>query len=191
MKLLGRLIKLVVVTIVILVTVDLALVFGFAHYRPPIPKADAIIVLGAAINTPALYNRTMEGLRLYEDGKADELVLSGGKIAAADISEAQYMEKVIKQNADPLPLYVKEDQSHTTYENIRNSRQVLDGKQNIIIVSDRYHLARAVLTAKRAGFKDVSWSAPDPNYYSARELRYYYFREVAAMLSYIPYFIFG
>jgi len=190
-KWLWRTIKYLILIFLLLVAVDLALVAGFAHWRRPIPKTDAIIVLGAAINTPALYNRTLEGLRLYEQGKAGEMVLSGGKIATADISEAQYMEKIIRQNSDPPPPYMMDDQSHTTYENIRNSRKILAGKDSIVVVSDQFHLARAVLTAKRAGFKHVYWSAPAPDYYSPRELDYYYFREAVAMFNYLPHFIFG
>lgn len=138
----------------------------------------------------------MEGLRLYQDGKADRLVLSGGKISDSDISEAQYMEKVIKRFSDQPVEYILEDQSHSTYENIRNSKQKLqeagigtDG--SIVIVSDEFHLARGVLLAKRAGFETVYWSAPEPDYYSDKDLRFYYFREFMAMLNYLPKFIFG
>ncbi len=173
---------------------DLVLVFGFAHWRLNIPKADAVIVLGAAINTPALYNRTLEGLHLYEQGKADVMVLSGGKIAEADISEAQYMQKVIKSNitpGGPPPVLILEDQSHNTFENIHNSLQQLGEKKDVIIVSDQFHLARAVLIAKRAGFRHVYWSAPWPTYFSVQELRYYYVRELTAMITYLPKFIKG
>ncbi len=191
MKWFKRLIKVAAALFVMLVALDGLLVFGMAHYRRDIPKTDAVIVLGAAIYTPALYNRTLEGLHLYQAGKAEEMVLSGGKIASSDISEAEYMEQVVQANSDPLPKYVLEDQSHSTYENIRNAKQKLAGKASIIIVSDQFHLARAVLLAKREGFDHVYWSAPQPNYYRRQELRFYYIRELFAMLSYIPKFIRG
>ncbi len=191
MKWTKRAIKIIVCIAVIVVALDAALVFGMAHYRRNIKKADAILVLGAAIYTPALYNRTLEGLNLYQNGKADEMVLSGGKIASADISEAEYMEKVVKANSTVLPQYVLEDQSHNTYENIINSKKKLGGKTRVVIVSDRFHLARAVLMAKREGYDEVYWSAPDPSYYSEKELRFYYFRELVAMISYLPHFIKG
>jgi uncharacterized SAM-binding protein YcdF (DUF218 family) len=170
---------------------DAAIIWGVAHSRPEIKHADAIIVLGAAINTPALINRTKEGLQLYEQGKADVMVLSGGKIAEEDISEAEFMEKVIKKNEHGDVNYILEDQSHNTYENIHNSQAKLEKKDSVIIVSDAFHLARGVLIAKRAGFKDVYWSAPSSGYYSRSELRYYYFREFVAMINYLPRFIFG
>jgi uncharacterized SAM-binding protein YcdF (DUF218 family) len=170
---------------------NFALIWGIAHTRPEIKHADAIIVLGAAINTPALTNRTKEGLEIYEQGKADVMVLSGGKIADTDISEAQFMEKVIKKNMREDVNYILEEDSHNTYENSQNSKAKLEGKDSVIVVSDAFHLARAVLMAKRAGFEEVYWSAPSSGYYSRPELRYYYLREFVAMINYLPKFVFG
>lgn len=191
MKLFKFIFKLVIVLVGLLVVADMALITVVAHWRPEIKKADAIIVLGAAINTPALYNRTLEGLHLYEQGKADVMILSGGKISDSDISEAQYMEKVIKKNATTTVAYILEENSHNTYQNIGNSKAKLGDKDSVIIVSDEFHLARAVMLAKRAGFKTVYWSAPKPEYYKTSELRRYYFREFAAIIGYIPKFIKG
>ncbi len=175
----------------ILLVLDAALIWGVAHSRPEIPHADAIIILGAAINTPALTNRTTKALELYEQGRADVMVLSGGKIADADISEAQFMEKVINKRAKQKANYILEENSHNTYENIQNSAAKLEGKNSVIVVSDAFHLARAVLMAKRAGFDDVYWSAPSSGYYRRDELRFYYLREFVAMINYLPKFIFG
>ncbi len=179
------------VILVTLVALDAALIWGVAHSRPEIKHADAVIILGAAINTPALTNRTKEALELYEQGKADVMVLSGGKIADADISEAEFMEKVIKKNANGEVNYILEEESHSTYDNINNSKAKLEGKSSVIVVSDAFHLARAVLMAKRAGFEDVYWSAPSSGYYRRDELRFYYLREFVAMINYLPKFIFG
>ncbi len=195
MKIFKRVLIAIVVIVGALAALDALLIWGIAHSRPEIKHADAIIVLGAAINTPALTNRTKEGLELYEQGKADIMVLSGGKIADADISEAQFMEKVIKKNAKGDVNYIIEDQSHNTYDNIKNSREKLKeklgDKESVIVVSDAFHLARAFLMAKRAGFETVYWSAPSSGYYSRPELRFYYLREFMAMINYLPKFIFG
>lgn len=192
LKIVGALIAALVVSFVL---ADAGLVWGIAHSQPEIKHSDAVIVLGAAINTPALHNRTIEGLQLYEQGKADAMVLSGGKIADADISEAEYMEKVIKKNTDKPVKYILEDQSHSTYENIRNSKSKLKAAgyktDSVIVVSDAFHLARAFLMAKRAGFKDVYWSAPNSDIYPRNELGFYYIREFVAMINYLPKFIFG
>ncbi len=193
-------IKTILSTIAIIVglilAINAALIWGIAHNQPELDqKADAVIVLGAAINSPSLKNRTLEGLEIYEQGKAEIMILSGGKIADPDISEAEYMEKVIKKNAAGEVNYVLEEDSHSTYESIVNAKRKLaeinPDADSIIIVSDSYHLARAVLLAKRLGFETVYWNSPSSGYYERGVLRYYYFREFAAMLNYIPKFIFG
>lgn len=189
MKWFKRTIYILVCVAMLALVLNAALIFGFAHYRPEIKKADAIIVLGAAINSKAAQNRAMEGLRLYEDGKAEVIVASGGKIADSDISEAQYMKKVIDKKAKSQAKVILEDKSGNTRENIKNSKEKLPDAKSVIIVSDAFHLARGVMLAKNAGFEEVSWSSPNPNYYPKEELRYYYFREFFAMLNYLPIFL--
>src|SRR5581483_4800635 len=106
------------VAVVTVVIIDLAVVMFFAFYRRPIAKADAIVVLGAAINTPSLYNRSLQGLKLYRAGDAPEIVVSGGQDFAGSQTEAAYMQKVILQNSKSAVPIVAEDQSHSTYENL-------------------------------------------------------------------------
>lgn len=189
MKYLFRVIKFVFIFIVLLLVIDAVLIFSFAHWHPEIKKADAIIVLGAAINSKAATNRAVEALRLYEQGKAPVIVASGGKIADPDISEASYIKKVVRKNSEKEINVITEDQSSNTYENIKNSKAKIPDAKSAIIVSDQFHLARGVLLAIRNGFWPVYWSAPSDSYYGKETLRYYYFREFVAILNYIPKFI--
>lgn len=196
MKLFFRILKYFFSLVGAIILLNALFIYGVAHKQPNFEHADAAIILGAAINTPALSNRTKTALDLFQEGKVDRLVLSGGKIADSDISEAQYMEKVINRFSEENVTYILEDQSHNTYENIRNSKQkLLEAGQgtdsSVVIVSDEFHLARGVLMAKREGFETVYWKAPEPSYYSVKDLRFYYMREFFAMFSYIPKFIFG
>ncbi len=169
---------------------DALAILLIANWAPELKKADAIIVLGAAINTPALKNRTEQGLKVYEQGLANTIVFSGGKISDSDISEAEFMKKIAEKKGIEANI-ILEDQSHSTYENIFNSKKLLPESDSVIIISDNFHLARAVLVAKRAGFQDVQWSGPDEKYYSKESSRFYYAREFVAMISYLPKFIFG
>lgn len=190
-----KILKLVIALVLAFAVIDAGLVWGIAHWQPEVKHADSVIILGAAINTPALRNRTLEGLQLYQQGKADTMLLSGGKIADADISEAEYMQRVIKKNTDKPVKYILEDQSHNTYDNIFNSKAKLEESglktDSVIIVSDAFHLARAFLLAKRAGFETVYWSAPNSDIYPKGELAFYYVREFVAIINYLPKFIFG
>lgn len=182
-----------------LVLLNIGVVYGLPRYTPEIAEpADAVVVLGAAIYTPALYNRTVRGLEVYEAGLADAMVLAGGKVAPSDLSEAEYMEQVVLSRAEADPVYYLEDLSKNTYENINNTKRILEreldkpvGQMSLVIVSDEYHLGRAFAVAKRAGFETVYWRSPTAKAYETQELKFYYFREFLAMFRYIPRFIVG
>ncbi|MFA5991626.1 MAG: YdcF family protein [Candidatus Doudnabacteria bacterium] len=191
MKTMWKIYKWIAITAFSLILLDLAVVVFFGAYRPKIKFADAIVVLGAAINTPALYNRSLQGLKLYQEGDAKIMVLSGGRISDKDISEAGYMRKVIEANSkQPVPL-ILEEESHSTYDNLKNTKAKIGSGKSLVIVSDEYHLARAVIMAKREGFGPVYWSSPKASYYKNSELAFYYLRELVAMFAYVPKFIMG
>jgi uncharacterized SAM-binding protein YcdF (DUF218 family) len=177
---------------IVVLALDLVVVIFFNFYRPQLKASDAILVLGAAINTPASYNRALKGLDLYEQGLAPVIIVSGGQGFSGAITEAEYMKRVIESKAKkPIPI-ILEDNSHSTYENINNSKQELQGKtESLIIVSDSFHLGRAYLVALREGFWPIYVSSPDFSYYSLSDLIYYYAREIFAVLAYLPSFMFG
>ncbi len=179
------------ITIFSVFLLDVVLVVAFSIVERVPKKADAGVVLGAAIYTPALYNRTVRALSLYQEGRVPVLVFSGGRISDKDISEAEYMQKVVVKNSSTTVTAILEQNSHNTFENILNSKKLIPQAQSMVIVSDRFHIARAVLLAKRAGFSEVYWAFPKPEYYKKRELAFYYIREVFAMVSYIPKFVMG
>ena len=163
MKRIWKIYKGIAIAAFSLILLDLVVVLFFGFYRPQIKPADAIVVLGAAINTPALYNRSLQGLKLYQEGDAKIMVLSGGRISDKDISEAGYMRKVIESNSkQPVPL-ILEEESHSTYENLKNTKAKIGSEKSLVIVSDQYHLARTVIMAKREGFGPVYWSSPEAN----------------------------
>ncbi|MEK7618433.1 MAG: YdcF family protein [Patescibacteria group bacterium] len=169
---------------------DALLIASFAVFSSEYKKADAIIVMGAAINSPALYNRSIEALEIYELGFAPVIALSGGRISDKDISEATYMQRAMQSKAvKPLNLVLDEN-SHNTFENLRNSKSKLPNAKSVIIVTDKFHLARSVIMAKSLGFEDVYWHSPEGEYYPRNELIYYYAREFAAIIAYLPKFLF-
>lgn len=193
MRRLRKIVKIALWTVLGVLVLDSALVLGMGEYQHPekIPKTDAIIALGAAINSRVAYNRALTGLSLYRQGKAGKLVFSGGRISDADITEAAYMQKVAEKEAGQKLPTVLEEGSHSTYENLKNTRAKIGATKSVVIVTDKYHVARSVILAKRQGFGQVYWASPQNPAVNRGELRYHYLREILAMLGYIPQFIFG
>lgn len=170
--------------------IDAGVVLYFAHLKPVVLHSDAIVVMGAAVGSPTLDSRIQEALKLYEQNRAPVIVLSGGKMSERHISEATYMQRVLQQSTTKPLNVILEEQSHSTYENLKNSKAKLGAADSIIIVTDNYHVARSVLVARRVGFKKVSWSVPLAHY-SDSELVYYYLREMLAMVDYLPKLVFN
>ena len=153
MNIIRKILKILAWAIVGVLILDAFLVASFAVFSSQYEKADAIVVMGAAINSPALYYRSLAALDLYRADYAPVLVLSGGRISDKDITEATYMQRAIQSKSEkPLNLILEED-SHNTYENLKNTRERLGEGKTIIIVTDKYHLARSVIMAKALGFK--------------------------------------
>lgn len=177
--------------VVLILVVDVVFVLAFPRTSlPPAGKqAGAVIVLGAAPNSPAIRFRALKGYELYREGYAEQLVLSGGVTSNLDESEAQNMNRfLLKQGFDVRPLL--EQKSTNTLENLEKSKKLIPEVTSVVVVSDAYHLPRAFLVARAVGFSRVYWSAPASNYYKPVELAWYYGREFAAVLVYIPKLIY-
>ena len=177
--------------IVVFLALDVGLVIGVGLWSRPLVPADAVVILGAAINSPALNQRTLAGFKIYQEGLVPTMVLSGGKISWHDMSEARGMLRTIEKETSENPEVLLDEASNDTLENLVNSKQLLGDDTDVIIVSDKYHLARAVLLAKRLGYDHVQWSSPSLSYYKKSDLVHYYFREMAAMIAYLPHFVLG
>ena len=188
-----RLLRRIVVILALIFALDSTLIAFFSLTRPPISHVDAVIVLGAKVGTPALTERALQGLKYYQEGKTDTILLSGGQGEGEPTSEARAMQEVITRQVTrtggSMPMLILETNSKSTFQNIHYSRLLIPNTKSIVIVSDTYHLARSVILAKRDGFREVYWDAPIPFYYSSMDLLFYYLREGVAMLSYIPKFI--
>lgn len=127
--------------------------------------ATAILVLGAAVwpggrPSPTLARRTAAATRLYRAG-AGALVVPCGGLGRHAPSEAEAMRRLLVADGVPETAILREDRSTTTGENIRFARALLAprGLDRVIVVTDAYHLPRALLLARRAGF-DARGVAP-------------------------------
>jgi uncharacterized SAM-binding protein YcdF (DUF218 family) len=160
---------------------------------PNIPEyADAVLVLGAKVNidnTPSveLYNRSIEGIAMVQQGRAKYIMFTGG-VGLGATSESEIGLKIAVQNGIPRDRILIEEQSHSTLQNISSIKPLAEQHniKSVIVVSDQYHVARGVLVAKKLGFEPVYWSYPNSSYLKTQRLVWHYFREAAALLVYIP-----
>lgn len=127
-----------------------------ALFSPGEKEADVLIVLGAQVRgtriTDSLkrrLDRTLVYLKRYPDVK---VIVSGGQGPGEDVAEADAMaEYLLKNGVSPKALF-REDQSVSTRENLRCSRKYLDGgRDRIGIVTNGFHIYRALMIAKQEG----------------------------------------
>ncbi|MEE0434896.1 MAG: YdcF family protein [Peptococcaceae bacterium] len=113
--------------------------------------ADCIVVLGAGIEadgspSPILAERLDTAIALYENGASKDIIVSGGEDAAQ--SEVSAMRNYLLQNGIPSLAITTDTHGIDTYASITNLRTHFD-VQSAIIVSQRFHLYRAIYIAEQ------------------------------------------
>ena len=123
-------------------------------------REDAVIVLGAGIrgDTPSviLHGRLDTALDYHKKNPDAIIVVSGGQGPQEDITEARAMQKYLVDNGVPKEQIILEEQATSSYENLLFSKALLDlrydGEYSVAFITNEYHIYRAEMTAKQAGF---------------------------------------
>ena len=121
---------------------------------------DYIVVLGAKVkagNVPSkpLYWRINAAEEYLRDNPDTIAILSGGKGADEPISEAQCMYDVLTARGIDESRLILEDKSTNTNENIRNSLKLMSEDASFGVVTNNFHVFRAVNIAKTVSGRDV------------------------------------
>lgn len=118
---------------------------------------DYIIVLGARVNgsepSGALRNRIEVAGDYLKANPQTIAVLSGGQGPGENQSEAQCMyDHLTARGIDPARL-ILEDRSQNTAENMRFSQELLPSNGRVGIVTNNFHIFRALGLARGLGWK--------------------------------------
>jgi uncharacterized SAM-binding protein YcdF (DUF218 family) len=125
------------------------------------PRVDAIVVLGAAQydgRPSAIYQARLEhAVGLYGGGVAPLLVFTGGKEEGDRFTEGGSGARWALEQGVPAAAVLAEEDSRTTYQNLAGAKRVLQHhtpagrRPRIVIVSDPFHMFRAVKQAADLG----------------------------------------
>jgi uncharacterized SAM-binding protein YcdF (DUF218 family) len=101
-----------------------------SNSRPdPVVEVDYLIILGAGLNGEqlswTLWERMQKGLDYLERHPKAKVVLSGGQGRGEKISEAEGMRRFLVDHEIADERILKEDQSTSTMENFRFSKEIL------------------------------------------------------------------
>lgn len=124
---------------------------------PPTENSSEII-LGAQVKGTApslsLYDRIMAGEEYLKENPKSICVATGGLGDTATITEAQCISNVLTEHGIAQDRIYLENNSKNTQENIKFAYSIIkeNGEnENIAIVSDAFHQARARLIARKLG----------------------------------------
>lgn len=126
-----------------------------------LPKADAAIVLGAALwndqPSPGLKERLDHAYKLYKEGTVDKFILTGGlDHNGSTLTEAEGMRRYLIARGIPQQKLLLEPKATSTYENLLYSNTIAKEEQfkKIIIVTHDYHASRAKDIAEYVGIRE-------------------------------------
>lgn len=139
---------------------------------------DCILVLGASVSeagpSPILANRIDKGLELFGMGTASIMLLSGDN-GTDDYNEVQAMKNYALKNGANVGLTAEnvylDYAGFSTYDSAVRCKDVFQARR-VVIVTQRYHLYRAVYNARLVGLEVVGVAAKDTAYgQKSRDLR--------------------
>lgn len=142
----------------------------------PEDRYDAILVLGAGLRgdgspSDMLRDRLLIAVSLYNSGLSDVLILSGDR-SGESYDEVGAMKDFCIGEGVPEGNIICDNIGYSTYESIYNTKENTDFKK-IIIVTQSYHLYRAIYISRQMGFDAYGVSADIHRYrgQTARDIR--------------------
>lgn len=143
---------------------------------------DCIIVLGCQVKkdvpSDMLYDRIVTGVDLYRRGVSERLFMSGDS-RTRHYDEVGVMKRVACEKGVPEEAVDCDGYGLSTYDSIYRAAK-LYGYKKIVIVTQEYHLYRAVYIAKKMGLEAYGVSASIRKY---RGQKFQNVREAAARVK--------
>lgn len=132
---------------------------GFVALRQDWPEpepADAILVLGTSSlvrgrPNPCMAARVTEGVRLLQEGMAPVMIVSGGFDPRDGLLEAETMAELATSMGAPAEAVLSEPAATSTIENLELSAAMLEADARLLVVTEPFHMPRAMLAAARLG----------------------------------------
>lgn len=156
-------------------------------------EPEIMVVLGCMVYpwgpSILLQDRLDEALDYWKEHPEMTVVVSGGQGPDEHISEAQAMYDYFVAQGIPAEQILMEDQSSNTLQNLRFSRQLLEGEgydlsDGVLVVSNGFHLTRTRMLAQREEYGKISTLAAPSSHLPSR-LKMYVREPLALVKSFL------
>ncbi len=148
-----------------------------------VPARAVAIVFGAGVRnqqpSAVLYDRVAAAARLYHAGAVQQLLMSGdGRFAARN--EPEVMRQTAMRLGVPSEAILVDPAGYSTYDTCARAHAVF-GVQSAVLVTQAFHLDRALMLCRGVGISDAVGLAADARPY--RSILWFQVREVPATLN--------
>lgn len=137
-----------------------------------IKDIDCIIVLGAGIRkdgpSPLLEDRLIRGIELYNENISNKIIMSGDH-GKSTYDEVNIMKDYAIEKGIPSKDIFMDHAGFSTYDSMYRAKNIFKANK-VIIVTQEYHLPRALFIAKKLGL-DAYGVASEGNNYSGQKYR--------------------
>lgn len=151
-----------------------------------VPSRPVAIVFGAGVwddgsPTPVLADRVLAGVDLYQRGIVTHLLMSGDN-QVPEYNEVDAMRRLAEASGVPPDAISLDRLGLNTAATCRRARQLYN-IDRAVLVTQRYHLPRALYLARRVGIDAVGYGVPDWGVYRYRSMLSYSLREIPATVK--------
>lgn len=148
-----------------------------------VPFEDVAIIFGAGLSadgtpSPMLADRVESAVKLYQSDRIHKLLMTGDN-STISYNEVLAMEQYAHDRGVAIEDITLDYAGFSTYESCYRAHKIFDVHQAVVITQN-YHLPRAVYTCRRLGVKAVGLGTSDREVYGLRGMIPYLLREMLA-----------
>jgi SanA protein len=141
-----------------------------------VPNMPVAIVFGAGIGTPILADRVATAISLYKNGKISKILMTGDN-GHLNYDEPYAMKSLAVAAGVPAKDVVCDYAGFRTYDSLYRAHDIFD-VQKAVLVTQKFHLPRAIFIAKHLGLSVIGMDASLRSY--GFEQCWYELREILA-----------
>jgi len=151
-----------------------------------VPTEPVAIVFGAGVwadgtPTPMLADRVEGAVELYRLGRVNKILMTGDN-ATREYNEVVAMQQYAERLGVPSQDIKLDYAGFSTYESCYRAK-VIFGVERAVLITQEYHLPRAVYTCNQLGIQAVGLGTPDWGKFRDDSMRFYTQREVLAVIK--------
>jgi vancomycin permeability regulator SanA len=162
--------SIIIIAIIFIIIINLYMYFSVKNQivseSSTFDDVDCILVLGAGVRngqpTPMLSDRLTESVFLYKVNASTKILMSGDHVSK-NYDEVNAMKKFAISKGIPTSNIFMDHAGISTYDSLYRAKYIFKANK-VIIVSQEYHLYRALYIANELGIEAVGVSATKRDY---------------------------